>query len=122
MARRLLSGLHGEQPDRREDLGDFVPALDGGALLEEGGVPRGGARSRTAARRLERAGRIRREADETRRLGQRDPMGNADSLERLSVLAVPGTRDRERRGADEPAGRPNFFFQARRRRSAAILG
>ena len=39
VARRLLSGIHGQQPRRWEDMVGAVPALDGDLLLQQGGVP-----------------------------------------------------------------------------------
>ena len=44
MAGEFLSGVHGQQPDRRQDLGHSVPALDHRAVLEQGGVQ--GSRTR----------------------------------------------------------------------------
>ncbi len=51
----LLPGLHGKQPDRRQDLGRAVPALHHRALLQQGPVQGGGPRPREAARDLGRA-------------------------------------------------------------------
>ena len=39
----VLSCLHGEQPDRRQNLGHSVPALDHRDVLEQGRVQGGGA-------------------------------------------------------------------------------
>ena len=63
-----------------------------------------------------------READQARRVGQGDAMGRADSLDGLSVLAVPGTGDRERREPDEQRGHRNVLRQAGGDRRAAVLG
>ena len=101
VAQELLSGVHGEQPDRRQDLGHSVPALDDRPLLQQGDVQGGGARSEQAAGELEGDGRVRAEAHQARRVGQGDAMGRADSVVGLPVLAVPGARDRERRQPDE---------------------
>ena len=53
VAQELLPGVHGEQPDRRQDLGHSVPALDDRPLLQQGGVQGSGARSEPAAGDLE---------------------------------------------------------------------
>ena len=55
LAQELLSGVHGEQPDRRQDVGHSVPALDDRALLQQGSVQGGGTRSRTGRRRTGRS-------------------------------------------------------------------
>ena len=47
LAQELLPGLHAEQPDRRQDLGHPVPALDHRALLEQGRCSRRPASTRT---------------------------------------------------------------------------
>ncbi len=60
VAGQLLPGLHGKQPDRRQDLGHSVPALHHRALLEQGAVQGGRPRSREAAGDLGRAARLRR--------------------------------------------------------------
>ena len=96
--------LHGEQPDRRQDLGHSVPALDDRAVLEQGDVQGGGPRSEPAAAELDRAARVRAEAHQARRVGQRHAVGRADPVVGLPVLAVPGARDPERRQPDEPGG------------------
>ena len=54
-----------------------------------------------AAGDLEGDGRVRAEAHQARRVGQGHAVGRADSVVGLSVLAVPGARDRERRQPDE---------------------
>ena len=54
VAQELLPGVHGEQPDRRQDLGHSVPALDDRALLQQGDVQGSRARSRTGRRRTGR--------------------------------------------------------------------
>ena len=51
---RLLQGLHAEQPDRRQDLGHSVPALDRGDVLEQGAVQGSRARPEQAAHHLGR--------------------------------------------------------------------
>ena len=48
---------------------------------------------------LEGDARVRAEAHQARRVGQGHAVGRADSVVGLSVLAVPGARDRERRAA-----------------------
>ena len=55
LAQGLLSRLHGEQPDRRQDLGHSVPAFDDRAVLEQGDVQGGGSRSEPAAAELDRS-------------------------------------------------------------------
>jgi sn-glycerol 3-phosphate transport system substrate-binding protein len=87
----LLSGAHGEQPRRRQDLGHSVPALDDPALLEQGALPRIGARPDKAARHLAGDAGLRAAPDAAReaatglttRWGVQIRLG-------LSVLAVPG--------------------------------
>jgi sn-glycerol 3-phosphate transport system substrate-binding protein len=37
-AAALLPGVHGQQPDRRQDVGHPVPALDHRAVLEQGAL------------------------------------------------------------------------------------
>ena len=49
MAEELLPGIHGEQPDRRQDLGHSVPALDDRPLLQQGAVQGSGPRPEPAA-------------------------------------------------------------------------
>ncbi len=49
-------------------------------------------------------------------------MGRADPVVRLSVLAVPGPRDRERRQPDERSRDAGLLRQARGHRRAAVLG
>ena len=51
VAEELLPGVHGEQPDRRQDLGHSVPALDDRALLEQGAFKEAGLDPEQAARR-----------------------------------------------------------------------
>ena len=98
VAEELLSGVHGEQPDRRQDLGHSVPALDDRALLQQGGVQGSGARSRTGRRR-----RGRRWREYAQKLTKRDASGNVTQWgvqipsSGFPVLAVPGADDRERR-------------------------
>ncbi len=108
VAQELLPRVHGEQPDRRQDLGHSVPALDHRPVLQQGGVQGGGARSRPAAGDLEGAGRVRAEAHQARRVGQGHAVGNPDSVVGLPVLAVPGARDPGRLQPHErrPARRP----------------
>ena len=79
LVRRLLSGLHGECPPQGEDLRHSVPALDPGALLEQGGLPGSGARSRERARGLGRDGRLRQEAHEEGRFAATSPNGGSKS-------------------------------------------
>jgi sn-glycerol 3-phosphate transport system substrate-binding protein len=90
LARELLPRLHGEQPDRRQDLGHPLPALHHRALLEQGAVQGGRPRSREGAGELGRAGRNGAEAHEEGRRRQRHAMGRADPELRLPLLAVPG--------------------------------
>ena len=90
VAQELLPGVHGEQPDRRQDLGHSVPALDDRPLLQQGSVQGSGARPEQAAGELEGDGRVRAEAHQARRVGQGDAVGRADSVVGLPVLAVPG--------------------------------
>ena len=52
LARQLLSGVHAQQPQRRQDLGHPVPALDRGAVLEQGAVQGRGAGPQQAAGHL----------------------------------------------------------------------
>ena len=54
VAQELLPGVHGEQPDRRKDLGHSVPALDDRPLLQQGSVQGSGPRSRTSRPRTGR--------------------------------------------------------------------
>ncbi len=75
VAQELLSRLHGEQPDRRQDLGHSVPALDDRAVLEQGDVQGRGARSEPAAANLGRTARLRAEAHQARCVGQRHASG-----------------------------------------------
>ena len=84
VAEELLPGVHGEQPDRRQDVGHSVPALDDRALLQQGGVQGSRARSEQAAGDVEGDDRVRAEAHQARRVGQGDAMGRADSVVRLS--------------------------------------
>ena len=51
VAEELLPGVHGEQPDRRQDVGHSVPALDDRAVLQQGAVQGSRPRSRTSRRR-----------------------------------------------------------------------
>ena len=82
VARELLSGVHGKQPDRRQDVGHSVPALDDRPLLQQGAVQGSGTRPQQAAGDLEGNDRVRREADQARCIGQGDAMGCADSRRR----------------------------------------
>ena len=118
----LLPGVHGEQPDRRQDLGHPVPALDDRALLEQGDVQGSGARSEQGASDLGRDGLLCAEAHQARRVGQGHAMGRADPVVGISLLVVPGAHHRERRHPDEPRRNRNLLRQARRDRGAAILG
>ena len=93
----------------RQNLGRAVPALDHRAVLEQGAVPGGRARSREGARHLGRPGRLRREADEARRRRQRLAMGRAGALLGLPLLAVPGLHHAGRRDPHEPGGRPHIL-------------
>src|SRR5579875_3571954 len=88
---RLLSRLHGEQPHRRQDLGDSLPALDRGDVLEQGGLQGARSRSRSRAGHLGRARRLRQEAHQARRRRQSHPTRSCDSVVLLSLLALPGT-------------------------------
>ena len=94
VAQVLLPGVHGQQPDRRQDLGHPVPALDHRPLLEQGALQGGRPRPEQAAGQLEGDARVRAEAHEEGRLGQRHPVGRADPLLGLPLLAVPGAHDR----------------------------
>ena len=55
----LLSGVHGKQPDRRQDVGHSVPALDDRPLLQQGAVQGSGTRPEQAAGDLEGNDRVR---------------------------------------------------------------
>ncbi len=55
VAAELLSGVHGEQPDGRQDVGHPVPALDDRPLLQQGDVQGSGARPEPARRRTGRS-------------------------------------------------------------------
>ena len=70
VAQELLSGVHGEQPDRRQDLGHSVPALDDRALLQQGDVQGSGARSEPARPRTGRRWR-----EYAQKLTKRDASG-----------------------------------------------
>jgi len=51
VAQELLSGLHGEQPDRGQDVGHSVPAVDDRSVLQQGRLQGGRPRSEQAASR-----------------------------------------------------------------------
>ncbi len=122
VAAGLLSGVHGKQPDRRQDLGHSVPALDDRALLQQGNVQGSGTRSQPSARDVEGNGRVRAEADQARCFGEGHAVGRADPGVRVSLLAVPGTDDRKRRAADECRGNRDLLRQARGDRSGCNTG
>ncbi len=84
-----------------KDLGHSVPALDHRDVLEQGRVQGGGARSRQGARHLGRTGRRRQETRSARWRRQCQPMGDRNSVDRLSLLAVPGPDHGQQRAADE---------------------
>ena len=99
LALELLPRLHGKQPDRRQDLGHPVPALDRRALLEQGCLQGGGARPREGARHW----------DEMRefatKLTKRDASGNVSQW-----------------GIEIPSGGfPYWLFQGLATQNGAIL-
>src|SRR5437867_4216337 len=104
MAGELLSGLHAKQPDRRQDLGRALPAVDCGALLEQGALQRGGARPRQTADELGRANSLRAEAYENGRFWRRNAMGHPGAVLGIPVLAVPRVYDTSRRYPHERGG------------------
>jgi len=122
LAEELLSGVHGEQPDGRQDVGHSVSAVDHRALLQQGSLQGGGSRPQQAAGDLARDDRVRAEAHQARRIGPSHAVGRPDSIVGVPVLAVPGTRDRKRRKSHEPGGNRGLLRQARGHRGAAVLG
>ena len=100
LAAQFLPCLPEERRDRRSYLGRAVPALDHCAVLEQGGVPGGGLDPERPpanwAEHAEFAQRLTRR--QRRRCGI---VGRADPRQRLSLLAVPGTRHRGRRHAGQ---------------------
>ena len=82
----LLSGLHGEQSGRRQDLGHSLPALDRRAVLEQGDVQGGWARSRQGRRR-----RWNEMLDYAQKLTKRDPSGKVTQWGMEIPLRVPRT-------------------------------
>ena len=110
----LLPRLHGEQPDRRQDLGHPLPALDRRPVLEQGDVQGGRPRSQPAAGQLAGDARLRAEAHQARRVRQGHAVGRADPVVRLPVLAVPGARHPERRHPDERRGHADLLRPSRK--------
>ena len=81
-----------------------------------------GPRSEQGAGQLEGDAGVRAEAHEARCRGQHDAMGRADSVVGISVLALPGAHDAQRRRAHERRRHRDLFRQARGDRGAAVLG
>ena len=99
VARELLPGLHGKQPDRRQDLGHSVPALDHRALLQQGSVQGGRPRSREGADHLGRAAAF------AEKLTKRDASGNTTQW----GVSIPSS------------GFPYWLFQGLTTQAGAIL-
>ncbi len=64
-------GVHGEQPDRRQDLGHSVPALDDRSVLQQGNVQGSRPRPEPAAANLDA-----RQLEYAQKLTKRDASGN----------------------------------------------
>ena len=123
LAQELLPRLHAQQPDRRQDLGHPVPALDHRALLEQGALQGGRPRPEQAARHLGRA------CSSTRRSS---PSATPAATSRQWGVQVPssgfpywlfqGFTTPERRAADERGRHRDLLRQAGGGRGAPVLG
>ena len=112
MARELLPRLHAQQPDARQGTRTWgVPFQRSTIVLywNKELFKEAGLDPEKATGYVGRAGRLRREADETRRRRQRHAMGGAGALLRLSLLALPGLHHAGRRDPHEPGGRPHIL-------------
>ena len=110
VAEVVLSGVHGEQPDRRQDLGHSVPALDHRAVLQQGDVQGGGARSQQAAGHVDaRCASTRRSSPSaTRRARSRS--GACRFRRRASRTGCSrGSRSRTARNLMNPAGTQTYY-------------